>query len=850
MSIKSTLQQTSFTGGEISPSLYGRVDLQRYQNGLRTCRNFFVRAHGGVSNRAGLRFVCPVKDYADEVRLIPFSFSTEQTYVLEFGDQYMRVIKDGGQVLESAQNITGATQANPCVVTITGHSYSNGDWVYIAGVEGMTQLNGRWFEIANTTANTFELSGVDSTGYDAYTTGGTGSRVYEIATPYSAAEAQNLKFVQSADVLYLTHPSHEQKRLSRTGDTSWSLDGLSFEVSIGKTTITLARWLDSIGNPGTYPDGVITEKYVVTAVDSTNGEEGGVSNEITASRNLVWTAGSKIRLTWGTVTGATDYNIYKKTATDVYEYIGDTTGLTFDDNNITPTTGRTPPESRNPFADSNYPSTTTFFEDRLVFANSTAEPQTLWMSQTSNYENYDVSIPPRDDQSVTLTVNARQVNAIRHMIPLNDLLLLTSGAVWQVSGGNSGDPITPSQARVKLQSEDGSADIPPIVIGSTVLFVQDKGQNVRDLGYRFEDDAYNGSDLSVMSRHLFEGYTIRDWTYARVPNSLVWAVRSDGALLGLTYMREHDVWGWHQHDTDGTFENAASVGEGSEDVTYFVVKRTVNGESVRYIERMESRFFTDQREAFFVDSGLTLNNPLTISGATQADPVVLTITGHGLANGDFIDVEGLAGMTELNDTRFKVANVTANTVELTNQYTGNDVDGTGYTAYTSGGEARKAVNSIGGLWHLEGKTLSVLSNGNVEPATTVTNGTASLQNYGSRITAGLGYTADIETLDLNAPIEGGALQARRRKVGSLAAFVEETRGMWVAESLEKVSGDEAYELKQRENEFYTAPVALKTGVVEILPAGSWGLQGRVAIQQRDPLPITVLSLMPEMNVER
>ena len=850
MSIKSTLQQTSFTGGEISPSLYGRVDLQRYQNGLRTCRNFFVRAHGGVSNRAGLRFVCPVKDYADEVRLIPFSFSTEQTYVLEFGDQYMRVIKDGGQVLESAQNITGATQANPCVITITGHSYSNGDWVYIADVEGMTELNGRWFEIANITANTFELSGVDSTGYTTYTSGGTGSRVYEIATPYSAADAQDLKFVQSADVLYLTHPSYAQRKLSRTGDTSWTLEALDFEVDLGSPFLTTALWLDGSNNPGTYPDGIDSESYVVTAVNSTDGEEGAVSNIRTGNRNLVWTAAHKIRLVWTSVTGATDYNIYKRTAPDVFEYIGNTSSTTFDDTNITPTTGRTPPESRNPFADSNYPSTATFFEDRLVFANSTAEPQTLWMSQTSNYENYNVSIPPLDDQAVTLTVNARQVNAIRHMIPLNDLLLLTSGAVWKVSGGNSGDPITPSQARVKLQSEDGAADITPIVIGSTVLFVQDKGQNVRDLGYRFEDDAYNGSDLSVMSRHLFEGYTIRDWTYARVPNSLVWVVRSDGTLLGLTYMREHDVWGWHQHDTDGTFENAATVGEGSEDVTYFVVKRTVNGENVRYIERMESRFFTDQREAFFVDSGLTLNSPLTISGATQADPVVLTITGHGLANGDFIDVEGVAGMTELNDTRFKVANVTANTVELTNQYTGNDIDGTAYTTYTSGGEARKAVNSIGGLWHLEGKTLAVLSDGNVEPATTVTNGTASLQNYGSRITAGLGYTADIETLDLNAPIEGGALQARRRKVGSLAAFVEETRGMWVAESLEKVSGEYAYELKQRENEFYTDPVALKTGVVEILPAGSWGLQGRVAIQQRDPLPITVLSIMPEMNVER
>lgn len=838
MVAKSTFQQTSFTGGEISPSLYGRTDLQRYQTALRTCRNFFVRAHGGISNRAGLRFICPVKNHTDEVRLIPFQFSTQQTYVLEFGDQYMRIIRDGGQVLETGQSVTGATQANPCVVTVTGHGYSNGEWVYISGVEGMTELNGRWFEVANSTTNTFELSGIDSSAYTAYTSGGDAARVYEITTPYSAQDAQELKFAQSADVLYITHPDHQQRKLSRTGHTSWTLATIDFDVDLLPPTNVSGSW------SATFPDGMTFEKYVVTSVDTTTGDESEPSQLAYARRNQIWTAGETINLAWTAATGASQYNIYKESA-GVYGYIGDATTTSFSDDNITADTGRTPPEARNPFADSNYPSVVTFFEDRLWFANSDSDPQTTWGSQTANYENYNVSTPPLDDDAVTLTVNARQVNAIRHMIPLNDLLLLTSGAVWRVSGGNSGDPITPSQARVKVQSEDGAADIPPIVVGSTVLFVQDKGQNIRDLGYRFEDDAYNGSDLSVMSRHLFEGFTVRDWAYARVPNSIVWTVRSDGALLGLTYMQEHDVWGWHRHETDGTFENVVTIGEGSEDVAYFVVNRTIGGSTRRYIERMESRFVTDVRESFFVDSGLTLNSPMTITGATQASPVVVTVTGHGMSNDDLVDIEGVVGMTEINGTRYRVANVTANTFELTDQYTGANIDGSAYAAYASGGEARKAVQTISGLWHLEGESLSILSDGNVEPAATVSGGQVTLQNFGSRIAAGLKYTADAETLDLDTAVDGGALQSRKRKVGSIAVSLEKSRGLWAAQD----ANSQAYELKQRDNEAYNEPVALKTGVVEILPAGSWGTQGRVFLQQRDPLPVSILSIMPEISVE-
>ena len=235
-----TFIQPSFAKGEIGPSLFGRVDTAAYGVALRTARNMKIQAHGGASNREGLRFIAPVKDHNNRPVLMDFQFKATDTYVLELGAFYMRVIRNDAQVLEVAKTITGgATQANPVVVTAASHGYSNGDHVFISNVGGMIEINERWFIVANVGAATFELTdpyngggNIDGTGFTAYTSGGEVGKVFELATPYAQADLDTLKWTQSADVITVTHTTYDPREISRTDHDNWTITIPAFEPSI------------------------------------------------------------------------------------------------------------------------------------------------------------------------------------------------------------------------------------------------------------------------------------------------------------------------------------------------------------------------------------------------------------------------------------------------------------------------------------------------------------------------------------------------------------------------------------------------------------------------------------------
>lgn len=223
----------SLTAGELTPRMSARVDTTKYRSGARLIKNFIVMAHGGARKRGGSKFIAPVKVGADPVQA-DFQYNTEQTYLLEIGyaegSGYIRFFTNGGILTETAQTITGATQTNPCVVTIAGHGYSNGDWVFVSGMSGgMTQLNNRHFKVANKTSDTFELQGVDATGYDAFSAGGTAGKIVEVATPWGDGEEADLTFTQSADVLYIAHGDYPTKKLSRLSAVSWTLTDAEFK---------------------------------------------------------------------------------------------------------------------------------------------------------------------------------------------------------------------------------------------------------------------------------------------------------------------------------------------------------------------------------------------------------------------------------------------------------------------------------------------------------------------------------------------------------------------------------------------------------------------------------------------
>ena len=274
------VELTNFTGGELSPRLDGRTDLTKYSAGCSTLENLVVYPHGSAARRPGSTFIAEVADSDNKTRLIPFEFSTTQTYMLEFSNLKMRVYKDKGAVLEGDKTITGITQANPAVVTATSHGYSNGDEVLISGVVGMTEVNNKRFLVANKTTNTFELQNkdsvdVDSTGFTAYSSGGVSNKVFELTTPYTTAQLFDLKFAQSADVMYITHPEHEVEKLSRTGHTDWTLTDVDFTngpfMDANITTTTL--------NPASHTVGTGVA-VVASAVTGINGGSGFLATDI------------------------------------------------------------------------------------------------------------------------------------------------------------------------------------------------------------------------------------------------------------------------------------------------------------------------------------------------------------------------------------------------------------------------------------------------------------------------------------------------------------------------------------------------------------------------------------------
>jgi len=838
--------QRSFTSGEIAPALQSRADLTKYATGLNLCENFFVRAQGGVYSRPGFSFRGELDDSSKVGRLIPFSFSTEQTYILVFEDLKMRVMKDGGYLLKSS-SITGVTQANPAVVT-ADNTFINGETVTITGVVGMTELNGNTYTVANRTDTTFELSGTDSTAYTAYVSGGVaqGGTIFELTTPYTEAQLPRLGYTQSADVLTLVHPSHDPSNLNRLFDGHWTLttinyastvtaptfaspdietitgitqanpavvttsaahgfvtgnvidiagvvgmtevNGRSFRITVLTSTTfeldgedstthtayssggTATRQTAAVTVGSGFGDFEKTYTYVVTAVNESGIESLASVSASVITKSLSVTGG--VRITWDAVAGAAYYRIYKDPSnnTQVYGWIGDSNNNTFDDYNIAPIITDAPPEDRQPFngAD-NKPAVVTYYQQRQVFANTNNELQATYTTQVNNFNSLRVSNPARDSDAVTFTIAAQQVNEIRHLISLDSLVLLTSGGEWLVSEGQD-RVLTPSTIGVRPQSYNGASWVKPVVINSTALYLQSKGARIRDLGYEFSSDKYTGNDLSIMSEHLFEGHQIIEMTYADEPYGILWCVRDDGVLLGLTYLREHQVWGWHQHNTDGEFESITTINEEGRDAVYVIVKRTINGQIKRYIERLEARESINAEDAFYVDSGLSYNgSPATV---------------------------------------------------------------------------------FSGLDHLEGKEVAILTDGYVTENQTVASGSITLTREASKVHIGLPYTPAIELLGIDTASNDQSVKAKSVSVSKVHIEVEGTRGGFVGPRQDPTSDQPVtfQEIKPRFDADDYDAIALKTYKQEVSIDPLWGKSGGVRIEQRSPLPMAILSVIPTVDL--
>jgi hypothetical protein len=492
-------QLTNFTGGEVSPRLDGRNDLTKYSSSCKTLENFIIYPHGAAARRSGTTFVAEVADSDNKTRLIPFEFSTTQTYMLEFSNLKIRVYKDNGSVLEGDKTITAITQANPAVVTSNSHGYSNGDEILITAVVGMTQLNSKRFLVANVTTNTFELTNkdgvdTDSTAFTAYVSGGTANKVFEITTPYTTAQLFEIKFAQSADVMYITHPAHEVAKLSRTGHTAWTLTDVVFTKGPfqdpNTTTTTLTPASASVGS------GVNITASSVTGINSGSGF---LSTDV--GRQIYFNDG------YATITAISSTTVV---VVDITIAFTNTSAITaWQLGSFSDTTG--------------HPSCVSFFEQRLVFAGTTNQPQTIFFSKSGDYENMDANIggTVADDDAIIYTIASNQVNAIRFMTATRTLILGTAGGEFTVSGGGTDSAVTPTNILIKKQSNHGAANVDAIAVGNATLFLQRAKRKVRELAYNFDVDGYIAPDMTILAEHITES-GLTQMSYQQEPNQIIW----------------------------------------------------------------------------------------------------------------------------------------------------------------------------------------------------------------------------------------------------------------------------------------------------------------------------------------
>jgi len=534
------VELTNFTGGELSPRLDGRNDIAKYNSGCKTLENMIVYPHGSASRRSGTQFVAEVKDSTKKTRLISFEFSTVQTYILEFGDQYIRFYKDNGVILD-------------------------------------------------------------------------GGSPYEISSPYLEAELFDIKFAQSADTMYICHPNHNPRKLTRTGHTNWLLtneviiNGPFMDHNIETTTLTPSHKI--VG---------ATSTVTASAVTGINSNQGFLSTDVgrllhIKDGHLKITSVTSTTVVVGTV--IVDLGITIPTTDFALGSFSDTTG---------------------------YPACVTFFEQRLVFAGTTAQPQTLFFSRSADYENFDDQYHETvaDDDAIVYTIASNQVNAIRFLTATRTLIIGTAGGEFAVNGGGTGEAITPTNILINKQSNHGAANVDGIAVGNATLFLQRAKRKIRELAYNFDVDGYVAPDLTILAEHVTESGIIQ-MAYQEEPNSIVWCVRADGQLLGFTYQREQQVTAWHRHIFGGSFGSGNAVVESvevlptdnSEYQVWVIVKRTIDGATKRYVEYLHNQDFdeTDDTSFNYLDSQLAYNGSATttISGLDHLEGEEVSILADG-----------------------------------------------------------------------------------------------------------------------------------------------------------------------------------------------------------------------------
>ena len=892
-----TAIQTNFTAGQLSPRLFGRVDLGRYNNGAAAVQNLIVQPHGGVTRRPGTKFVNEVKVSSEKTRLLPFEFSTEQAYCIEAGDEYFRFFKDQGVILEANKTISAITKANPGVVTATSHGFNNADLVFISSVAGMVEVNGKYFKVANKTTNTFELQDVDASnvntsGFTTYTSGGTAARVVEIATPYPTADLFAIQYAQTADVMFITHPSHKPRKLSRTSDINWTISDVAFEDG---------PYLDENITTTTFNPSGTTGTITITASSTTgvNGGSGFLSTDVgrlirIGHQATEWAASTSfavgdIRRNSGNVYECVRAGTSASSggpSGELDEIVDNTCTWKFLDDGgiaqgnatitgINSTTEVAATVNKN-FAQSSaetkwrlgafssttgFPRAVSFFEQRLFFAGTTDQPQTIFASRSGDFENFAPSA--LDDGAITVTIATDKVNAIHWLSPGRTLAVGTAGGEFTFGSSGNEEAVTPTNVRVLRQSTRGVHTTRPIRIDDRVLFIQFHQRKLRELAFDFASDSFVSPDLTILSENV-TGDGLVEMTYQQEPDSVIWAVRNDGVLAGLTFLRDQEVVAWHEHVIGGniyrSFNSASSVGSNQITISSHgyttgdaVVYDAAGGEVVGGL--------TDGQTFYVV---VVDSNTISLAASiAQAEiGAIITLTDASSASTQFLrqdsKVETVISIPGTNEDELwmvvqrTVNGVTRRYVEVMtpkfDTFRGSTKVGSVFvdSSLTYDGTA---ASSLSGLDHLESETVSILGDGSVHSNRAVSSGAvSSVSPTVTRATVGLPYTSVVTTLRPEQGGDDGSAQGRTKRVFEVTFRFLDTLGAEFAPTIAGKWANANFDIVQfREG---STPMdispALFSGDKTVQFHGSWETDGQVVVRTAQPLPFELTSIVTRL----
>ena len=851
---------TNFTAGELSPRLDGRTDLSKYLNGVKKMENLIVHPHGGASRRPGTKFVREVKNSAHNCRLIPFEFNVTQAYILEFGDEYFRIHKDGGTVVDGS------------------------------------------------------------------------SDPIEVSTPYGEDELADLKFTQSADVMYLVHPLFAPRKITRTSHTAWSIAEVAFErgpmqddntgtvtflasARTGNVNVTASSSTfvsTDVGRLIKVHDGVtkITSLTSATVVATTVQENADGRSELmpaytaatisahegdpsstglehndryqdTAGQFIAqgfkegqkitvtgFTTGNNnnssaiiVRVTEDTLLLAPSSDVTDEAAGDSVTIAGDLTASTeWALGAFSGTTG--------------FPSAVAFYEQRLVFASTTAQPQTLFFSVGGSFEDFNGGV--NDTDALTYTLGSNQVNIIRYLQAGRVLLVGTSGGEFVVSSSEQA-PLSPTNASVKRQATYGSANIQPVQVANTTLFIQRAKRKLRELIFDLNTDSYQAPDLTILAEHITEG-GIKEMALQQEPDNIVWCVRIDGKLVGMTYRREENVIAWHEHTLGGK--------SGACTVTVSDYANLAVGTTLKFTKSDGTTVtFTSEAAGGSAPADTSLGFRPNESNNTTADNIFTRMNAHAdftVANPSaaIVTIEetnpsatGFLSCVSSDTTRLTTTNQTHALVESIATIPGDLNEDAVYMVvqrtinlgtkryieffapFDFGSSAEDAffvdsglsytgtaATSMSGLNHLEGEVVSTLVNGATHPNKAVASGALTLDFSATKAHIGLLYKSTLQTMRIEAGGTEGTAQGKTKRIHEVVLRLFRTIGAKVGSSeteLDRIPfRTSADEMDQS--------LGLFTGDKQIEFRSGFDSDGFIVVQQDQPLPLTVIGIYPRL----